>query len=118
MAPASSPVTKWSCLEWEFNDDPDEINMWEDGNVIGSLNNMTVAYPAGKTPGKPLYNNTDSGLIGAFTASVSTTGTLGGAPHSIFTMTTIGIGIWDASFSAASWQTQAVWTQLKTIKAR
>jgi hypothetical protein len=30
----------------------------------------------------------------------------------------IGVGIWDASFSAAGWQTQAVWTQLKTIKAR
>ncbi len=61
------PVMKWSCIEWEFNDDPDEINLWGDGNVIGSLNNMTVAYPAGKTPGTPLYNNMDSGLIGAFT---------------------------------------------------
>jgi spore germination protein YaaH len=30
----------------------------------------------------------------------------------------IGVGIWDASFSAAGWQTQDVWTQLKTIKAR
>jgi hypothetical protein len=30
----------------------------------------------------------------------------------------IGVGIWDASFSAAGWQTEAVWTQLKTIKAR
>lgn len=64
---ADMPVMKWSCLEWEFNDDPDEINVWGDGNVIGSLNNMTVAYPAGKTPGTPLYNNMDSGLIGAFT---------------------------------------------------
>jgi hypothetical protein len=61
------PVMKWSCLEWEFNDDPDEINLWGDGKVIGSLNNQTVAYPPGKTPGTPLYNNLDSGLIGAFT---------------------------------------------------
>ena len=60
-------VMKWSCIEWEFNDDPDEINMWGDGKVIGSLNNTTVAYPAGKTPGTPLYNNMNSGLIGAFT---------------------------------------------------
>jgi hypothetical protein len=61
------PVMKWSCLEWEFNDDPDELNAWADGSAIGSLNNKTVAYPPGKTPGTPLYNNMDSGLIGAFT---------------------------------------------------
>jgi hypothetical protein len=61
------PVMKWSCVEWEFNDDPDEINLWLDSKVIGSLNNMTVAYPGGKVPGTPLYNNMDSGLIGAFT---------------------------------------------------
>ncbi|HEY3664377.1 MAG TPA: hypothetical protein VGL19_00195 [Polyangiaceae bacterium] len=61
------PVMKWSCVEWELNDQPDEINLWVDSKVIGSLNNMTVAYPGGKTPGTPLYNNMDSGLIGAFT---------------------------------------------------
>jgi Glycosyl hydrolases family 18 len=36
----------------------------------------------------------------------------------IVTQGQIGIGIWDASFGAAGWQTQDVWTQLKTIKAR
>jgi hypothetical protein len=61
------PVMKWSCFEWEFNDDPDELNLWDDGNAIGSLNNKTVAYPPGKTPGTPLYDNQNSGLIGAFT---------------------------------------------------
>jgi hypothetical protein len=61
------PVMKWSCLEWEFNDAPDEINVWGDGKVIGSLNNKTIAYPAGKVPGTPLFNNMDSNLIGAFT---------------------------------------------------
>lgn len=30
----------------------------------------------------------------------------------------IGVGIWDASFSTAGWQTQDTWAQLKTIKAR
>jgi hypothetical protein len=30
----------------------------------------------------------------------------------------IGVGIWDASFSTAGWQTQATWAQLKAIKAR
>ncbi len=30
----------------------------------------------------------------------------------------IGVGIWDASFGTAGWQTEGVWTQLSTIKAR
>ena len=30
----------------------------------------------------------------------------------------IGVGIWDANFSAAGWQTQDTWAQLKTIRAR
>jgi hypothetical protein len=30
----------------------------------------------------------------------------------------IGVGIWDANFSAAGWKTQDTWAQLKTIKAR
>jgi GH18 family chitinase len=30
----------------------------------------------------------------------------------------IGVGIWDASFSAAGWKTEGAWAQLKTIKAR
>jgi hypothetical protein len=61
------PVATWLCLEWEFNDQPDEINVWGDGKVIGSLNNKTVAYPGGIAPGTPLYNNTDMDLIGGFT---------------------------------------------------
>jgi hypothetical protein len=65
--PGNIPVATWTCIEWEFNDDPDEINVWGDGKAIGSLNNMTVSYPAGKVPGTPLFNNMDSGLIGAFT---------------------------------------------------
>jgi len=61
------PVMKWSCLEWELNDDPDEMNVWGDGKAIGSLTNMTVAFPANRAPGMPLFNNMNSGLIGAFT---------------------------------------------------
>jgi len=26
------PVGKWFCLEWEFNDNPDSITLWIDGN--------------------------------------------------------------------------------------
>ena len=51
--PGDIPVATWTCLEWELNDDPDEINVWGDGKVIGSLNNRTVSYPAGKAPAPP-----------------------------------------------------------------
>lgn len=61
------PVATWFCLEWEFNDDPDEINVWGDGKAIGSLNNKTISYPPGRAPGTPLFNNMNSGLVGAFT---------------------------------------------------
>lgn len=66
--PGDIPVMTWTCLEWEFNDQPDQINVWGDGKVIGSLNKDNVAFasPAHK-PGAPLFNNADMDLIGAFT---------------------------------------------------
>ena len=36
------PVGKWFCLEWEFNDHPDSINVWVDGQPAGELKNFTV----------------------------------------------------------------------------
>jgi hypothetical protein len=64
--PGKVPVNTWMCLEWEFNDQPDEINVWGDGAAIGSLNSQDVAYPPNQPPGT-LFNNMSSGLIGAFT---------------------------------------------------
>ncbi|HWB83704.1 MAG TPA: hypothetical protein VG675_06165 [Bryobacteraceae bacterium] len=28
------PTGKWICLEWEFNDNPDQINVWIDGQKV------------------------------------------------------------------------------------
>ena len=68
---ANIPVAKWTCIEWEFNDDPDEINVWGDGKLIGTLNkNSKVGFcspAAACTQPGSLYNNMNSGLIGAFT---------------------------------------------------
>jgi len=36
------PVGKWFCLEWEFNDQPDSINVWIDGVASGELKNFVV----------------------------------------------------------------------------
>ncbi len=67
--PAGSPqvpVVSWTCLEWQFNDQPDSINLWVDGKAIGTFDDQHVSYPSGHPPGTPLYNGKSSGLIGGF----------------------------------------------------
>jgi hypothetical protein len=60
------PTTTWTCLEWQFTDTPDSINLWVDSTATGTFDNQHVSYPSGHTPGSPLYNGSSSGLIGGF----------------------------------------------------
>jgi hypothetical protein len=67
--PAGSPqvpTTAWTCLEWEFSDAPDIVDLWVDGKSLGQFDDSHVSYPAGHAPGTPLYNGKSSGLIGSF----------------------------------------------------
>ena len=67
--PAGSPQVPtmvWSCLEWEFTDQPDTVNFWVDGKAIATFDDQHVSYPPGHTAGTPLYNGTSSGLIGTY----------------------------------------------------
>jgi hypothetical protein len=64
--PAPMPAT-WMCLEWEFNDEPDQLSLWVDGKTVGSLDPNHLDYPPGHVPGAPLYNGMSSGLVGSFT---------------------------------------------------
>jgi hypothetical protein len=64
---AAMPVNTWFCLEWEFNDQPDTIDVWGDGTAIGTLDDNDVAYPPNHPAGS-IFDNKSSGLIGAFTA--------------------------------------------------
>jgi hypothetical protein len=61
------PTATWTCLEWQFSDAPDVINLWIDDKAIGTFDESHVSYPAGHVQGSPLYNGKSSGLIGAFT---------------------------------------------------
>jgi len=61
------PVGTWMCLEWEFNDQPDVINFWRDGKVVGPLDPDHISYPGGHNPATGLFNGMTMGLIGAFT---------------------------------------------------
>jgi hypothetical protein len=48
------PLQTWTCIEWEFNDQPDQIALTDDRNPIA------VASPI-------LFNNQATGLVGGFT---------------------------------------------------
>jgi hypothetical protein len=61
------PTEAWTCLEWQFTDEPDVVNLWVDGQATGTFDDRHVSYPSGHTPGTPLSNGTSSGLIGGFT---------------------------------------------------
>ena len=64
--PGQVPVEKWTCLEWEFNDQPDEATLWVEGNELGKLNDQTIAYPPGHVPGSPIFDGKSSNLVGGF----------------------------------------------------
>jgi hypothetical protein len=61
------PAAKWTCLEWEFNDQPDSDSLWIDGKSLGSLDDQHINYPAGHVPGAPIFDGKSTGLIGGFT---------------------------------------------------
>jgi hypothetical protein len=71
-----------------------------------TLTNHSMPNPEKLTLGVPSYQDTWQG------------NTMAEQLAWIINQGKIGIGIWDAGFSAAGWQKQDVWTQLKTIKAR
>jgi len=61
------PTNKWFCLEWEFEDEPDRITVWVDGNKIGTFDNTNATSPSGNgAQNGELYMGTSTGLIGGF----------------------------------------------------
>ncbi len=54
------PVARWFCLEWEFNDKPDQIVIWVDGKLT---TNAPFTYTKVVNPNV----SKTSGLIGGFT---------------------------------------------------
>ena len=61
------PVGKWSCIEWEFNDDPERMVLWVDGKQIDQFDVDHIDFTtAPRTPGSVL-NGKSSGIVGGFT---------------------------------------------------
>jgi hypothetical protein len=64
--PGQVPADKWTCLEWEFNDQPDSATLWIDGVQLGQLNDQTIGYPPGHVAGSPIFDGKSSDLVGGF----------------------------------------------------
>jgi len=63
------PTGRWACLEWKFEDQPDQVTLWLDGAEVATFDNTNVGYASpGPIPksGAPLYMGTSSGLVGGF----------------------------------------------------
>jgi hypothetical protein len=60
------PVMKWSCIEWEFGDDPDMMVLWVDGRQVDQFDLQHIDFTtAPRTPGS-ILNGKSSGIIGGF----------------------------------------------------
>jgi hypothetical protein len=51
------PIGQWFCLEWEFNDAPDQAAVYQDGNATAAFAQNTFTY-----------NGATAGLVGGFAA--------------------------------------------------
>jgi hypothetical protein len=62
------PVMSWTCMEWQFDDNPDQMTIWLDGKLVGTLDSTTASFDSVGPPpnGGPLYNGMSSGVIGGF----------------------------------------------------
>jgi hypothetical protein len=61
-----TPTAKWSCIEWEFGDDPDLMVLWVDGKQLAQLDVQHIDFTtAPRTPGSVLNGN-NSAIIGGF----------------------------------------------------
>jgi hypothetical protein len=61
-----TPTATWSCIEWEFGDDPDMMVLWVNGKELAQLDVQHIDFTtATRTPGSVLNGN-NSGIIGGF----------------------------------------------------
>jgi hypothetical protein len=60
------PIMKWSCIEWEFGDNPDMMLFWIDGTQTDQLDVQHIGFStAQRTPGS-ILNGKSSDIIGGF----------------------------------------------------
>jgi hypothetical protein len=62
-----APVMKWSCIEWEFNDNPTMMLLWVDGTQIDQFDVDHIDYHSVNVTQGSVLNGKTSGIIGGFT---------------------------------------------------
>ena len=60
------PNNKWFCLEWEFNDNPDHITIWVDGERTEDEDFAYTIKDTGVTRSTGLVNSHDYGVANGF----------------------------------------------------
>ena len=60
------PVAKWSCIEWQFGDDPDAMLLWVDGKQLAQLDAQHIDFSTAPKMAGSVLNGQKSGIIGGF----------------------------------------------------
>ncbi|HVU52420.1 MAG TPA: hypothetical protein VHL80_17115, partial [Polyangia bacterium] len=60
------PAGTWSCIEWEFGDDPDSMILWVDGKQIDQFDVQHVDYTSTARTAGSVLNGKSSGIIGGY----------------------------------------------------
>ena len=60
------PVATWSCIEWEFGDDPETMVLWVDGKQMAQLNAQHIDFSTAPKMAGSVLNGLNSGIIGGF----------------------------------------------------
>jgi hypothetical protein len=60
------PVMTWSCIQWEFNDQPDMMVLWVDGKQIDQFDVQHIDYTSVPRTTGSVLNGMSSGIIGGF----------------------------------------------------
>jgi hypothetical protein len=63
------PTGRWVCLEWQFDDEPDQVTMWLDGMPSGTFNDTDIGYSSPNPIPKPdggIYEGRSTDIVGGF----------------------------------------------------
>ncbi|HEV3191973.1 MAG TPA: hypothetical protein VGY54_15785 [Polyangiaceae bacterium] len=60
------PTMAWSCIEWEFSDNPDAMMFWVDGKPMDQFDLQHIGFSSVPRTMGSILNGKSSGIIGGF----------------------------------------------------
>jgi len=61
------PAATWSCIEWEFGDNPDLMVLWVDGKQVAQFDVGHIDFASVPRTAGSVLNGKSSGIIGGYT---------------------------------------------------